>query len=310
MERLLGDTHHRLGEEDPQGAGAAGPGQAQETQNTHSTQSADPADEDLSQPEKCCQPIRGGVGAATRRPVLKAVAGRGSERRSRGVAFLPRFLRPLDELAMEDTARRAIDRLQVRTLHSIRARVGNLSGGQRQAIAIARAVSADSTVVLLGEIDLSAAAMAGVCAALLAVLLLGGNACSARHSRGHCPRCDDGSGARRHGGLRRHPILRRYAGRPPGLPGADAEDPRNPGRHQHARPRRACADDRRAMPRSRSTPSRAGPLLLESDRGCGDRRHIALRRARFGLETPSWARWPSARWGTGWTSPAHRPLTS
>ena len=50
MERLLGDTRHRLGEEDPQGAGAAGPGQAQETQNTHSTQSADPADEELSQP--------------------------------------------------------------------------------------------------------------------------------------------------------------------------------------------------------------------------------------------------------------------
>ena len=52
---------------------------------------------------------------------------------------------------MEDTARRGIDRLQVRTLHSIRARVGNLSGGQRQAIAIARAVGADSTVVLLDE---------------------------------------------------------------------------------------------------------------------------------------------------------------
>ena len=75
----------------------------------------------------------------------------GAEPVKRGWGFLPRFLRPLDGLAMEETARRAIDRLQVRTLHSVRARVGNLSGGQRQAIAIARAVGADSSVVLLDE---------------------------------------------------------------------------------------------------------------------------------------------------------------
>ena len=31
---------------------------------------------------------------------------------------------------MEETARDAIDRLPVRTLHSVRARVGNLSGGR------------------------------------------------------------------------------------------------------------------------------------------------------------------------------------
>ncbi len=75
----------------------------------------------------------------------------GTEPVKRGWNFLPRILRPLDDLAMEATARRAIDRLQVRTLHSVRARVGNLSGGQRQAIAIARAVGADSSVVLLDE---------------------------------------------------------------------------------------------------------------------------------------------------------------
>ena len=75
----------------------------------------------------------------------------GTEPVKRGWGFLPHFLRPLDDLAMEETARDAIDRLQVRTLHSVRARVGNLSGGQRQAIAIARAVGADSTVVLLDE---------------------------------------------------------------------------------------------------------------------------------------------------------------
>ena len=75
----------------------------------------------------------------------------GAEPVKRGWGFLPRFLRPLDDLAMEETARDAIDRLRVRTLHSVRARVGNLSGGQRQAIAIARAVGADSSVVLLDE---------------------------------------------------------------------------------------------------------------------------------------------------------------
>jgi len=75
----------------------------------------------------------------------------GAEPVKRGWQFLPRFLRPLDNLAMEETARRAIDRLQVRTLRSVRAKVGNLSGGQRQAIAIARAVGADSSVVLLDE---------------------------------------------------------------------------------------------------------------------------------------------------------------
>lgn len=65
--------------------------------------------------------------------------------------ILPRFIRPLDSLLMERRAREAVDRLQVRTLHSVRAKVGGLSGGQRQAIAIARAVGADSTVALLDE---------------------------------------------------------------------------------------------------------------------------------------------------------------
>lgn len=68
-----------------------------------------------------------------------------------GWGFLPRNLRPIDDLEMERKARAAIDKLQVRTLQSVRAKVGGLSGGQRQAIAIARAVGAESTVVLLDE---------------------------------------------------------------------------------------------------------------------------------------------------------------
>lgn len=65
--------------------------------------------------------------------------------------ILPRILRPLDELSMEVRAKKAIEQLQVKTLKSIRAKVDVLSGGQRQAIAIARAVDADSSVVLLDE---------------------------------------------------------------------------------------------------------------------------------------------------------------
>jgi D-xylose transport system ATP-binding protein len=68
-----------------------------------------------------------------------------------GWTWLPRILRPIDDLLMEKRALAAIDRLKVRTLQSVRGKVGGLSGGQRQAIAIARAVGADSTVVLLDE---------------------------------------------------------------------------------------------------------------------------------------------------------------
>ena len=68
-----------------------------------------------------------------------------------GWNFLPRALRPLDDIALERKALEAIDRLRVRTLKSVRAKVGGLSGGQRQAIAIARAVGAESTIVLLDE---------------------------------------------------------------------------------------------------------------------------------------------------------------
>ncbi|MEM7022098.1 MAG: ATP-binding cassette domain-containing protein [Pseudomonadota bacterium] len=75
----------------------------------------------------------------------------GAEPVQPGWNFLPRYLRPIDDMLMEEKAQKAIGRLQVRTLKSVRAKVGGLSGGQRQAIAIARAVGTDSTVVLLDE---------------------------------------------------------------------------------------------------------------------------------------------------------------
>ncbi len=75
----------------------------------------------------------------------------GAEPVKAGWSLLPRILRPLDDLEMEVKARDAFDKLEVRTLQSVRTKVGGLSGGQRQAIAIARAVGADSTVVMLDE---------------------------------------------------------------------------------------------------------------------------------------------------------------
>ena len=66
----------------------------------------------------------------------------GRERR-RGLA--------LDEAAMEEMARRTLSALAVRTMGSVRQRVSTLSGGQRQTVAIARAVLWDSKVVVLDE---------------------------------------------------------------------------------------------------------------------------------------------------------------
>jgi D-xylose transport system ATP-binding protein len=66
----------------------------------------------------------------------------GRERRRHGV---------LDEASMELDARKTLASLSVRTVKSVRTPVASLSGGQRQTVAIAKAVLWDSKVVLLDE---------------------------------------------------------------------------------------------------------------------------------------------------------------
>lgn len=58
----------------------------------------------------------------------------------------------LDEVAMEQRARETLESLKVTTLRSVRQTVAGLSGGQRQAVAVAKAVMwGDSKMVILDE---------------------------------------------------------------------------------------------------------------------------------------------------------------
>jgi len=59
--------------------------------------------------------------------------------------------RLLDESAMELGAKRALAELSVVTVRSIRQAVGSLSGGQRQAVAVAKAVMGNARLVILDE---------------------------------------------------------------------------------------------------------------------------------------------------------------
>jgi len=62
----------------------------------------------------------------------------------------PGWLQPMREIAMEQRATDALSTLHVR-IPSVRTRVADLSGGQRQSVAVARAVMWNSKVVLLDE---------------------------------------------------------------------------------------------------------------------------------------------------------------
>ncbi len=57
----------------------------------------------------------------------------------------------LDEITMELETRRVLNELSVSTVRSVRQLVGSLSGGQRQAVAVARAVMHESKLVIMDE---------------------------------------------------------------------------------------------------------------------------------------------------------------
>jgi ABC-type sugar transport system ATPase subunit len=57
----------------------------------------------------------------------------------------------LDEVSMELTAKKTLADLRVTTVRSIRQPVGSLSGGQRQSVAVAKAVMLDAQLVIMDE---------------------------------------------------------------------------------------------------------------------------------------------------------------
>ena len=57
----------------------------------------------------------------------------------------------LDEIAMETYARQTLSDLKVTTVKSVRQLVASLSGGQRQAVAVARAVMRDAKLIIMDE---------------------------------------------------------------------------------------------------------------------------------------------------------------
>jgi D-xylose transport system ATP-binding protein len=64
--------------------------------------------------------------------------------------LLTGFINSINELKMEQEAKRVIQDLHVR-IPSVRSRIATLSGGQRQSVAVSRAVMWNSKVVLLDE---------------------------------------------------------------------------------------------------------------------------------------------------------------
>ena len=60
-------------------------------------------------------------------------------------------MRRLDETTMEARAKKTLEDLSVTTIRSVRQTVAGLSGGQRQSVAVAKAVMWNSRLVILDE---------------------------------------------------------------------------------------------------------------------------------------------------------------
>lgn len=73
----------------------------------------------------------------------------GREIRQKG--FMGKFLRFLDKKAMADEARKRLSELGLLTIQNINQLVETLSGGQRQGVAVARATSFGTKVVIMDE---------------------------------------------------------------------------------------------------------------------------------------------------------------
>jgi fructose transport system ATP-binding protein len=72
-------------------------------------------------------------------------------REQRRLGFAGRVFRALDKKAMRTAAAQALADLGITTAHSVRQEVETLSGGQRQAVAVARAAAWGRKVVILDE---------------------------------------------------------------------------------------------------------------------------------------------------------------
>jgi ABC-type sugar transport system ATPase subunit len=57
----------------------------------------------------------------------------------------------LDEIQMEQTAKKTLADLRVSTVRNIRQPVGSLSGGQRQSVAVAKAIMGNAELVIMDE---------------------------------------------------------------------------------------------------------------------------------------------------------------
>ena len=157
----------------------------------------------------------------------------------------------LDEHAMELAARQTLASLSVRTVKSVRQLVASLSGGQRQTVAIAKAVLGNSRIVILDE-PTAALGVAQTAQVLDLVKRLADNGVGVvidqpqheRRARGVRPRVRHVPRAHR----RRHPARRE-------------RHPGDPGRADHVRPLRS------ARTRARG----GGSMTTTDDSGRADR---------------------------------------